>query len=111
MLTKRERLPNLVNDDVRLALSRSGVQTLEWLTGRLTAELERRVMHRKKEFCPRLFAHSPSLLGRAVKSDPRIVCADRHDNHVNRLITGDAEQFVRVGSITSKQDLVSAGFY
>ena len=51
---------------------------------RLMAELKCLVMNRHKIFCPRLIRHRDALLGTAMRANPGIVGANRHQHQIER---------------------------
>src|ERR1041385_4794835 len=61
-----------------------GVQTLDRFARAFTAELERLEMNREKVRRAGAVGHVDCLLRRAMRVDPRVVRADRHDREIER---------------------------
>lgn len=78
-----EFLADAVNRNTVGMIGGGLLEALDRFAEGLARELECLMMHRQEEFRAGVITHAPRLLRRAMKTDPRIIGADRHDRQID----------------------------
>jgi len=86
------------------------LQAFDRLAGRLAAELEGPMMDGEDEVRTRIVRHLQSLFGRAVRANPGIIRADRHDGEIQTPCGAEPAKGSRERCVAAEYDAIARRF-
>src|SRR5438128_8316951 len=97
-------LANFAEGDALRLIAQRDLKALDGFPQRLETEAESLMMYRhdKPRACG--ICHFHSLLGRAMRADPRVVSANRHDREIDLAVSPQFSETVRHCGIARKND-------
>src|SRR5580693_2139577 len=105
---QRHLLPDALNPDPLRLSPRRAIKPFDRFLPRLAAQSESLMMHGQKHLSPRVVAHLPGLLRRAVITNPGVVCAHRHDRQIDAPRTSQRPKRRRGRRIATEQNPIAS---
>ena len=102
-----ECLANFAERDTLWLITQRRFEAFDWLAQRFEAEPKSLVMHRYDGTRAGRVRHLDRLLRRAMRSDPGIVRADRHDRYIDRSALVQFGKTIRKRGVAGEKDAPS----